>query len=279
MRQPQPDAPETNVLIAPGEIQELLTRLTEQTVEAVPHNQSRTLEGLAAETGIPVLRLQAELARMRGRSRLSIPPAAVAASVLMAGYAFWLINHKAPEPAPATVATPAPAPAAPSPDLGGLSPLTSVTYGPDAGSEMVDTGYEPLHAVPEGLSFYALVGGVLWGAGDHRAAVIEKPLSAAEEQALRENLTELLKYVRTEATRRHLPLSPPFGVGEKHAYLVSLCSNCYYGSSGTSVQLPPASKADDTAAERAIKRAAKELVEQLQNSLRQRREWQRQDGP
>jgi hypothetical protein len=251
--------------------------LTEQTVEAVPHNQSRTLEGLAAETGIPVLRLQAELAQMRGRPRLSIPPAAMVAGVLMAGYAFWLVNHKPPEPVPAPVV--APAPVAPSPDLSGLSPLTAVTYGPDAGPEMVDTGYEPVHAVPEGLSFYASTGGVLWGAGDHRSAVIDKPLSAAEEGALRENVTELLKYVRSEASRRHLPLSPASVGGGTPAYLVSLLSNSYYGSSGSSVQLPPPSKANDEAAERAIKRAAKQLVTQLQENLRQRRQLARMEGP
>jgi hypothetical protein len=278
VRQPQPDAAEANALIAPGEIQELVARITEQRVEGVPMHQSRTLEGLAVETGIPYLRLQAELAQMRARPRFSFPPAALAAGVLMAGYAYWIVNHKEPDPvaAPTLVAT---APAAPNADLSGLSPLTAVTYGPDVGPEMVDTSFEPSHPVPDGLSFYATTGGVLWGAGDHRAKVIDKPLSAEGEEALLENVGELLRYVRRDAARRHLPLGSPYASNAKESYVVTLQSNSYYGSGGSSVHLPPPGADNDAAAERAIKRAAKGLVTQIQTSIRQWRQSKRDQGP
>jgi hypothetical protein len=273
LRQPEEDAPLTTAVIAPDEIQELIARLTERSVEGVPYHEARTLEGLAVETGIPVGRLQDELTRMR-RPRIHVPPLAVAATLLMGGYAYWLLKPKGAPPAPAVAA---PAPAAVTPDLSGLVPLSSVTYGPDSGPEMADPGFEPSKPMPEGLSVWATSGGVLWGAGDHRAAVIDKKLPPDVEAAVKDDIIELLKYARADAARRHLPLVK--GRDRRDGFPVNLTDACYYGVGGTSASIPPPGKENDQAAERAINRAARELLDRLKERIRQQSEWNRDSGP
>ncbi|RYG25797.1 hypothetical protein EON82_05730 [bacterium] len=272
------DAPQIDVLIAPGEIDELMTRLAEQTFQGVPHYQARTLEGLAAETGIPVLRLQAELARMRGRPRVSVPPLAIAGVALVGAYGYWVLNRRQPEPQP-TVQQTQPAPPSDEPDQEGLTSLDSVTYGPDYGTDKVDPNFQPVHALPEGLSFTASTGGVLWGTGDHRAAVIQQTFSNKEKAALEETVVELMKHVRTEAARRRLPTTKEFDRNHLLGFPVILSSESYYGRAQTSVSIPPPSEKDNDAFDNRARAAAKQLVEQLIQNIRQRREFDRMQGP
>lgn len=271
------EAPQTDVLIAPTEIDELLTRLAEQSFEGTPHHQARTLEGLAAETGIPVIRLQAELARMRGRPRVSVPPFAIACVALIGGYGYWVLNQRQPEPAPSVQQT---EPArVEEPDREGLVSLESVTYGPDFGVEKVDPGFQPLHPLPKGLSFAASTGGVLWGTGDHRATVIQKSFSDEEKADLQKTAMELLRHVRAEAARRHLPMTKEFDRSHLMGFPVILSSQSYYGQSQASVSLPPPGSKDDDASENRIRQAAKQLVDQLIANIRQRLEFDRMQGP
>ena len=272
---------ETDALIAPGEVRELIARLTEQSVEAVPSYKARTLEGLALETGLPVARLRSILAEMRGRKAFTIPPAAWVGFVLLALLTDWIVLHPAPGQVPAPVAA---APEiVPAPDLSGTLSLEDVTYGPDAGLYSVVPGFEPTNPLPEGLSIAATAGNVLWGSGDHRAATIEKPFTPAMAEAIRADVVELLKYVRDDADRRRVPKSPPpFGTGiakPTKDRTVTLKGYTYYGTSSEQVQLPPPGPDGDKAVERAIDRAADRFVESLQEQLRRWMDMRRGNGP
>jgi hypothetical protein len=262
---------EPEVLVAPQEIHELLSRLTEYRVDSLAIDVPRTLAGLAANTGIPVSRLQAELDAMRGKKK--VPRFWHAAAPL---FAIILVA------AIAVAAKPKPSPAAPPPveviapvgaNLEGLVSLTQVTYGPDNGSQLVDPTFEPSVEMPKGVSAYVTTSNVLWGAGDRLAKALHAPLSSGDEAALRTILSEMLAKERQEATRRKLPLSENRGdpflsyPGTGFQTLISIES--FSGAGGVSLTLPPEGSADDDA-NRIMKRAVDKVVKQLQGNLR----WQ-----
>lgn len=275
---------EAGATIAPREIRELIARLTEQSVEAVPAHEARTLEGLAIETGISVTRLRDGLAEMRKPKRVVVPPAAIAAFIALIGVGYWAIKHTPPmngaaqaQP-PSVIAPVTPVVETPVADLTNTVPLSMVTFGPDAGDIMVDRGFEPTHLPPDGLSVNVQSGKMMWGSGDHRATAIDRPLTPDQEKAAREAIEELLRYVREDAPRRHLgtPVTTP---GAPGSFMVQLGGQSYHGSYGQSVTLPPPGKENDPAAEKAIHSAAKHLIQNIQNQLQQTMRWERESGP
>ncbi len=266
-------APEPEAMVAPGEIRELVARLTEQSVDAVPVGVARTLEGVSLETGIPVARLRETLVQMRREGRFTIPPAAWAGFVALAAFGVWAVRHtpglETVTPA-APVSVPVVKPPVVEPDLSGTVSLTQVTYGPDGGDLQVDPAFEPTKPLPEGVSISATVGKLLWGSGDHRAKALDHPLSPEDADAVRAAVEELLRYVRRDAARRHLPVDP---------YGVDLGGNSYGGSANARAALPPPGASNDAAAEAAGRHAARDLVERLQSNLRWRETIRRQEGP
>lgn len=277
----RPESLEADALIAPAEIRELIARLTEQSVEAVPFYEARTLEGLALETGFSVARLRSMLAEVRGRKAFTIPPTARAAFVLLALLTAWIVLH----PAPAMVMAPdlsAPV-AVSSPDLSGTVSLANVTYGPAAGDYAVVPNFEPRNALPKGLSIVAVVRNVLWGSGDHRAAVIQRPFTSASAETIRANVVELLEYVRDDAGRRKIP-TDQYSSGEvvgtpTEQSTVTLYSYTYYYPDIMEVQLPPPDPGHDKAAAQAIERAAKLFAERIQARLKRELDLRGENGP
>lgn len=270
MRKAERLSPEPEALVAPGEIRELVARLTEQSVDAIPAGEARTLEGVSLETGIPVARLRETLGQMRREGRFAIPPAAWAAFVALAAFGVWAVRHTPGlEPAPVSppVVAPAPAPAV-EPDYSGTVALTNVTYGPDGGNLKVDPDFEPSHPLPPGVSISATVGDVLWGSGDHRADALTKPLSDGDADVVRKDIEELLEYARQAAARRRLAAGP-----------VNLSVNTYGGVGGSGAKMPPPGKENDARAAAEARKTARAAVEALQEQLRQRAQWQRDEGP
>lgn len=263
---------EAETPVAPHEVRELLTRLNEGSVEATAPSDTRTLSGLAVETGIPIDRLQRELDSVRGR-RAPKPKPWLAPMALLAvtlGIGGWLWTATLPKP---VVEAPPQTPPlmVPASDRG-LVPLTTVTYGPDSGQHRVEPTFQPTASMKPGLSVSAQVGGVLWGAGDHRAEVLREPLNAKEEAELTQTVEELLRHVRNRATKRGIPTEPsgvhgdPETLFEGPAYMVNLYMLSYSGSAMSSIPLPPAG-ADDEDFKRLSKVAAKRAVAQLQQQL------------
>ena len=259
---------ETDAPIAPAEIRELIARLTEQSVESVPAYESRTLEGLALEMGLPLARLRMVYEELHGRRAFSIPPAAWVGFALLAFYAGWLVSH--PIPGQAVLVEP-PAATVPMPtvDLRDTVPLSSVTYGPDGGNLSVDPNFEPSTPLPEGLSLSVTAGEILWGAGDHHARALVEPLTPEDERSVEADVVELLKYVRREAARRKVAF--PGGRATVQAFT-------YFGSASVDLPLPPPGKGDAAAAN-AIRRAAKGLVERIQTQIRSRMQMYQDQGP
>jgi len=262
--------------VAPQEIRELLTRLTEASVESIPATEARTLGGLALETGIPIDRLRSALGEIRGeRSPLKWPiPVALIAAVLAIGG--WLLRPTPPVQAPPQIgpfATPAG-----TGNLSGLVPLDQVTFGPDSGSFQVDTSFSPTAPLQPGVSISATVGNVMWGSGDHRAAALQGPLTAEEEERLRKSLTELLGHVRERATRRELPTTPLPGQVLGKGYVVQFTIQTYFGTTGGSVTLP-ASGTDDEIANNSIRDAVDKAAKTLQEQLRWTASNRRERGP
>jgi hypothetical protein len=278
---------EADAPIAPQEIRELIARLTEQSVEAVPAHEARTLEGLALETGISVNQLRDGLADLRKPKRFIVPPAAIAAFVALVGVGYWAIVHTPPVDARApaaesVTAPPVQVPVPVTPDTSGTVPLTNVTFGPDSGNYSVDTGFEPSTPLPEGVSINAQASTIMWGSGDHRAAAFDKPLSPDQEAAVRKAMEELLQYVRADAPRRHVGTPKPGTVtpgAPGGTFAVQIGGMTYHGAYGGSVDLPPPGKEYDAAAARAISKAAKLFVEAMQEQLRQSGRWRRENGP
>ena len=259
---------ETDAPIAPAEIRELIARLTEQSVDSVPAYESRTLEGLALEMGLPLARLRTAYEELHGRKAFSIPPAAWVGFAFLAFYAGWLVSH--PIPGQAVVVEPLAANVPlPTVDTADTVPLTSVTYGPDGGNFAVDPGFEPSTPLPEGLSVSVSAGNLLWGAGDHHARAIVEPLTPYVEASVEADVVEMLQYVRREALRRKVVF--PGGRATVQALT-------YSGSASVELPLPPPGE-KDAAAANAIRRAAKTLVERIQAQIRSRAEMYRDQGP
>ena len=270
---------QSETLIAPHEVRELVARLSQATVESRTVDDSGTLEGLAVSTGIPVARLREELDAMRGR-RKSVLPAlgsvAACMAILGATYFAW------PRPKPQVAPTQPPVLAPVDIKKAGLVQLTDVTYGPDRGSVLVDPSFEPTKPLPEGVSVSAQTGEVLWGAGDHRARAIQQSLSDADTVALKAGLAELLEYARERASKRGLPTSKGLmGVGtpysgEGYSFMVSILT--YYGACGSQVQLPVPG-VDEADAKRAIRQGVDKAVEQLQHQLKTFERMHEDQGP
>jgi hypothetical protein len=183
-------------------------------------------------------------------------------------YRFW------PKPAPTAAPALVPPSAAPllsaEADTRGLVPLTSVTYGPDIGSVLVDPTFEPSQPLTPGLSITGQVGAVLWGAGDQRAAVVRSRLSSEQVANLKQAYIELLQHVRERAGRRKMPLSKPFGSAKVSydglGYSIHTSIHFFYGTAGGGAHVPPPG-VDDKEAERIIKNAADQAVETFQGLI------------
>ncbi|MGV3618772.1 MAG: hypothetical protein ACO1SV_25900 [Fimbriimonas sp.] len=275
---------EAETPIAPHEVRELLTRLNETSVESLPVDETRTLGGLAVETGIPFDRLQHELDGLRGRRKRSLPwivPVSLLAATV--GIGGWLLSQ--PLTTPAASVPPVPGNImAPPPDMSrhGLVELSQVDFGPDSGSYMVEPTFQPINPIHEGISLCAGVDGVLWGSGNRRMKVLKTPLTAAEEAELRKSIEELLAHVRTRATKRKMPTatrpSEPTLPYEDPAYTVNLMLLHYYGLSSASVPIPP-SGVDEAEFRRLSRAAAKLAVDRLQWQLRFHANASRPSGP
>ena len=261
-------ASEPEALIAPGEIRELVARLTAQSVESIPAGEARSLEGVAFETGIPVARLRETLEAIRREERLKVPPAAWVAFALLGGLGIWAVRHTPVDPFLAPAAPPVVKPVPVEPDLSGTVPLTQVTYGPDGGDLRVDPGFEPTKPLPEGISVYASIGKLLWGSGDFHVRAIDGPLSPKDATRVREVVEELLRYVRRDAPRRRLPLD------ERG---IEVQANSYGGFGTARSSWSPSEAGGGFAA--SDRRAALTLVDSLQARLRWQSGARRQDGP
>ena len=268
----KPQVPDPQAVVAPGEIREIIARLTQQSVEAVPVHEARTLEALALETGIPLSNLRETLAEMRRRGQFRVPLGAWLGFAFLGLFAYWVTRHPLPGAPPATsVAAPPPKP--PKVDLSGTTTLANVTYGPDAGMYHVDTGFVPATALPDGISVAATSGDLLWGSGDHRAKALDGALKPDEVEIVRQNATELLRYVREDASRRGLSTAGTNGCS------VMLTSYAYNGGGSANVRLPLPGASKDAEAEGAIRVAVNRFVESIQQSLRLQEKWRREQGP
>jgi len=262
-----------DTLVAPQEIRDLLARLTEYRVESVPIDEPRTLAGLAANTGIPVSRLEAALREVRGEKR-RVRPEPVIAGVLGGALILALVASQlrsqpavaAPIYAPPTIVS-----TTLTTGQQGLVPLTNVTYGPDSGSYQVDPTFEPSVPPPSGIGYYASVDNILWGAGDRLKVARHSSLTDSEMHDLRAGLTELLAKAREDATRRKMPLSSG-GYAEPtlsfngEGFSTQLRIDSYNGSEGVSLRLPPTGS-NEKDAQRVIKRAVDKIARNLQASL------------
>lgn len=268
---------EAETPVAPHEVRELLTRLNEGSVEALPPSETRTLGGLAVETGIPIDRLQEELDSVRGRRPAKPKPwlAPVALLAISLGIGGWLWTATLPKPAPPLPMETLPAK---TPELSnrGLVGLDQVTYGPDSGSYRVEPNFAPSQELPPGLSIAADVKGVVWGAGDHRAAVLTDPLSDAQAAQLTRSLEELLGHVRKRADKRGIPLdkstmsASPDAFYDDAAFWANVRIESYGGNAYVQVPIPPPG-VDDADFARLSKAGAKRAVAELQQSLRWRK--------
>lgn len=161
-------------------------------------------------------------------------------------------------------------------------PLTSVTYGPDSGSFSVDPNFQPSTPLPDGLSINATAQPIMWGSGDHRATALDKPLTPDQEDAVRKGMEEMLRYIREDAPRRHVGNPAPKSITPATpdgTFPVQLGGMTYHGGYGGMVSLPLPGKGGDAAADRAIRKAAKDFVDQMQQQLRQTERWRRENGP
>lgn len=274
-----------DTLVAPQEIRDLLARLTEYRVESVPIDQPRTLAGLAANTGIPVSRLEAALREVRGEKRRVRPEpviAGVLGGALLLAVVVSQLRGQPAVAAPAYISS-APVAQAPSTDRQNLVPLTSVTYGPDSGNFQVDPTFEPSVPPPSGIGYYAVVDNILWGAGDRLKVARHSALSDSELHDLRIGLAELLTKAREDATRRKVAVSPgsfaePTLSFNGEGFSTQLRIDSYNGSEGVSMRLPPIGS-NDKDAQRVIKRAVDRVTKNLQASLTWQSKVSRPQGP
>ncbi len=261
---------ESEAMIAPQEMKELLTRLTESQLEGVKVDEPRTLAGLALETGVPLDQLRKNLEDLRTgprkKTRRIVGFVAVALT-LSVGFAFLFQPF---QPAEAVIPANVP-PSFSAVSTDGLLPLNRVTYGPDAGSIWVDPKFEPSAPVQSGISISAQVGNVLWGVGDSRSALITKSLDEKSLAQLKLQLRELLRYVRNHAGERVST--------NAHTYSVGIDIRLGEGDSQTVITLPFPDHQYDKDADWLIKKASEDMATQLQDSLRYREGIQRNAGP
>lgn len=267
--------------VAPHEVRELLTRLTESSVESVRVDEARTLGGLALETGLPIETLTAALGELRGRTRTRSLPPLVAGIILAAtvGASWWALQTTAPKPAPPLVQQ---LPATPEvvADYAGLVPASAATFATNRPiSDMADTTFEPSVALPKGLSIAASTANVVWGFGDAHNWVYRNQLDAKDEQSLRKALDELIDFAIKDAERRSLPGSPlPFNHGPNARQMrsIQVVINSYYGVTNGMLEVPVSGadpKATATAKRKAVDESVKTLRWQLDATTGNRRDW------
>lgn len=263
---------ESEGLIAPAEMRELLTRLTEHSIEGIRPSEARTVAGLALETGIPAERIREALGQMRTKPATRWPVFAAGAFAVLA-LATWLIVHRtSPEPNPPAVVPSVVA--KPQIVTAGLVDLKDVSYGPDQGPFRVDPSFEPPVELPSGISISASVDKVLWGAGDRRGEALSGALTKVSEDHLRRDLVELLKFVRMRAAKRNLPLKTTPGDyryhGDSPGYVVDLSIETFSGNASSNITLPPPGAENDAEALRIIKNGVDQAMSSLESGLKDR---------
>lgn len=231
--------PIEDALIAPHELRELISRLTEAKVEAIDVDHPRTLAAIAADTGIPIERLEALLKESRGHKKSRLPFVAAGVCLLFGGIVAWAMLSRHPQPEP-TVR-----------ELGkwdheGLVPINQVRYGPDTG--FADPVYHPSKPLPAGMSISLVVIPIAWGAGDHFGRRITPEVLAQSSDDIKTDLVELMECVRTRAKeRRMLPAGnhadPGLGVLDA-SYPMQLRIESSNGGAYVAVALPPAGEGD-----------------------------------
>ena len=274
---------QTDQLIAPEEVRELLKRLTESSVEAIPTNEPRSVAGLALETGLPVSRISYELKQLRrsGVSRWFIGGGVV--SVFLAlSYGAKLLSQPAPimRPPPPQAVTPPPADLT-SKQFAGLSPLSAVTFGPDSGPVGADTSFVPTHALPPGISIAAISDGVMWGSGDHHSTTFQGPIDDKLRDWLEQSIAELMEAAREGAASRELPVTDgtPGSIGGDKGYPTNVEILSYNGVAEAAVQIPPPGAQYDVQAKNADRRIADQLLAQLKQQLDMQRSMEESQGP
>ncbi len=271
---------ESDELIAPQEMRELLTRLTESQVEVGSADEPRTLAGLASGTGIPLSRLQKTLNEIRKRPTFATMPLLVACigTVMMVGI-LYVTSRSFPHPQGRALAS---VPRAAASITIGLVGLDRVTYGPDMGTMMVDPSFKPSIALPKGVSLSASVDDVLWGTGNHHAGILQHPFDEKQLKDLRACMRELLEYARKRASERSLAFSPTITESPAEpleAYALTVLMQTDNASTSFVVRVPRAGRRFDDEASLAIKQGGEDAINQLQGSLISREETRRQFGP
>ena len=267
---------ESETPVAPHEVRELLTRLNEESAEGITQSESRTLGGLAVETGIPVDRLRKELNSVRGLREIRplpwLPPAILLAATL--GIGGWLWSTTKPKVVEPLASVSAPAPATIS-DRGMVGP-EAVTYGPDNMVYKVDPTFSPTHEVMPGVSISAQFQSVLWGAGDHNAKALKDPLTKAQEKRLEDTIVELLKHARQRIAKYGVAPGPTVGTADPAGSYAGMGHNIdlrilsYQGTAMSNVPLPPLGTDDDD-----FKRLARVAAKSAVAGLRRRIELER----
>lgn len=266
-----------STVIAPHEVRELLERLTQADTEGVDPNESRTLAGLSADTGIPIAQLRNALEDLRRGARRRLAGAGTAvAAIAVAGVAYYgLVFRTPPTPAHLIPSVPAAAPATTDVDESGLIDIGGVTWNSNlSGSAQADPSFVPTTDLPNGLSMTANIGQIYWGTGDLHAEVFSRVPTPQEQEQFRRTVEDLLRHVRERAQARRLPLSKqpslgPYRTSLPH-YTVSPMMQSYGGAATFPIDLPANSDSRaDAEADRIIKAAARDLVKRFTAQLKQ----------
>lgn len=231
--------PIEDTLIAPHELRELISRLTEAQVEAIDVDHPRTLAAIAADTGIPIERLEAMLKESRGHQKPRWLFVAAGVCLLFGGALAWaIISRQTPPEAPVR-------------ELGkwdheGLIPISQVRYGPDTG--FADPVFHPSKPLPAGMSISLVMQPVAWGAGDHYGSRITPEVLERSSEDIKSDLTELMECARVRATERGMTpavshADPGLGVlGASFGMQLRIESS--NGGAYAAVALPPAGEGD-----------------------------------
>ena len=264
--------------VAPHEVREILLRLTEQNTEGIKADEPRTLSGLALETGVPLERLSGMLDTIQGRRKKQsalVPYAAVVAFLALVG---WVAFR------PPKVQSTAPLIESVQADSTGLVPLNQVTYGLDSGTYMVEPTFDPPHPMMDGVSISITVDNVLWGAGDHHAAVVTKPMTDAQAKKLKEDIIALAEHVRTKSAKRNLAHAKVVGNDPElsfdgSSYTAMLGYRTYFGAGGARFPIPLPGAENDAEAKRLVSRAADRTIAMMQQNLKFEQSAARSSGP
>ncbi|HTQ09897.1 MAG TPA: hypothetical protein VMI31_07490 [Fimbriimonadaceae bacterium] len=254
-------------LIAPHEMRELLSRLTESSVESIRPSEPRTLAGIALDTGIPIEKLQELLLEIRGRKHSHWPLIAMAAVLILA--ALWIATRRS-----ATVpAASAPVARTATIDEEGLVALSAVRYGPSEGPLRVDPGFSPPKPLPAGIAIAAQIGPVVWGAGDRYGQALHTSPSATQTRSIQSDIEALIAHARLHASRRRLPFSEVGGdsglIVEGPGDLIQVSIEASNVESTASLRIPPSGQGSDAEIRALVHRASNLLIERLRFEIEQ----------